>query len=51
MENRRILSYGLIVIGIVFFLLVGVLAQEWLYGILVGLVCLIAALIFYRRGK
>jgi hypothetical protein len=51
MGNRRTFSYVLFILGILVFLLVGILAREWLYGILVGLICVIAAIIFYRRGK
>jgi hypothetical protein len=51
MENRRILSYALIILGVVFFLLVGVLSSEWLLGVLIGLVLVIAGVIFYRRGR
>lgn len=51
METRRILSYALFIIGVLLFLAIGLLAREWLWGILVGLVFVIAAIIFYRRGK
>ena len=51
MENRRILSYALFALGLVFILVLGVGVGEWLTGLLVGLIFLIAGFIFYRRGK
>jgi glucose dehydrogenase len=51
MGNRRILSYALFIVALFAFLLVGALGGEWLFGLLLGLVLLIAGVVFYRRGK
>ncbi len=51
MDNRRIISYALFILGVVALLLLGLLRSEWGTGLLVGLVFEIAGIIFYRRGK
>ena len=51
MKNRRVFSYVLFVVGLVLFLLVGALAGDWLLALLLGLVFIIAGVVFYRRGK
>ncbi|MFC2023690.1 hypothetical protein ACFLT5_03020 [Chloroflexota bacterium] len=51
MESRRVLSYALFVIAVVLLLAVGLVANQWITGILLGLVFAIAGIIFYRRGK
>ena len=51
MENRRIMSYALFILGVVIFLILGLGAGQWGTGILLGLVLGIAGIIFYRRGK
>ncbi len=51
MNNRRIISYALFIIGVVLFLLFGLARGEWATGVLLGLAFEIGGLIFYRRGK
>jgi len=51
MANRRVLSYALLVVGVLFFLLVGLLGRQWLLGAALGLVLVFVGIIFYRRGK
>ena len=49
--NRRLLSYALIVLAVVLVLLFGLLAKQWLAGLLLGLAFALAGLFFYRRGR
>jgi hypothetical protein len=51
MKSRHILSYALIAVGVIFFLLIGLLGRQWLLGAGLGGVLVIAGVIFYRRGK
>ena len=51
MQNRRLLSYVLFILGVVVLLLVGLLAGEWLLGILLGLAFVVVGFILYRRGR
>ena len=51
MENRRIISYALFILGVVIFLALGLGAGQWGTGVGLGLVLGIAGIIFYRRGK
>jgi hypothetical protein len=51
MQNRHLLSYVLFILGVVVLLLIGLLAGEWLLGILLGLVFVVVGFIFYRRGR
>lgn len=51
MDNRRIISYALFIIGVVLFLLLGLARGQWATGVLLGLAFEVAGIIFYRRGK
>ena len=51
MENRRVISYALFALGVVFFALLGLLGGQLTTGVVVGLMFLIGGIIFYRRGK
>lgn len=51
MENSRILSYALFVLAVVVLLVFGLLVNNWLLGVLLGLVFVIVGFIFYRRGR
>jgi hypothetical protein len=51
MGNRRLISYVLFALGVVLFLLFGVLGGELLTGALAGLACLLVGIFFFRRGK
>lgn len=51
MANRHIISYSLFVLGVILLVLVGLVGQEWLSGILLGLAFLIGGAVLYRRGK
>jgi len=51
MENRRIISYALFILGLVFLLVLGLARDQWATGVLVGLALEIGGIIFYRRGK
>jgi hypothetical protein len=50
MGGRHILSIALILIGIVLFVVL-LVADQWLIGLLIGLIFAIAGVLFYRRGK
>ena len=51
MRNRRLVSYTLFVLAVVVLLLLGLVADNWLVGIPLGLAFLLVGIIFYRRGK
>ena len=51
MGNRHIISYVLFVLALVILLLFGLAGRQWLAGVLVGLVFVLAGIFFYRRGK
>jgi hypothetical protein len=51
MQNRHLLSYVLFILGVVVLLLIGLLAGEWLLGILLGLAFAVVGFIIYRRGR
>ena len=51
MKNRHIISYILIVLGVVLLLALGLAGGNWLTGVLLGLVFVIVGVVFYRRGK
>ncbi len=50
-KSRHIVSVVLFVVAVVFLVLGGVVAHNWLIGILIGLAFVFGGLIFYRRGK
>ena len=51
MGNRHIISYVLFILALVFLLLLGLAGRQWLVGILISLVFVLAGIFFYRRGK
>ena len=51
MAKRHVLSYALFAVGVLFFLLVAVVARQWTLGVALGLALVLAGVIFYRRGK
>ena len=51
MGNRRVLSYALFVLAVVLLVLFGLLAKQWLAGVLLGLAFVLAGIFFYRRGR
>ena len=51
MQNRHLISYVLFALAVILFALVGLLSRQLATGVLVGLIFLIAGVIFYRRGK
>jgi hypothetical protein len=50
MASRHILSIALIVLGVILFVVL-LLANQWLYGLLLGLIFAVVGVLFYRRGK
>lgn len=48
--NGRIISFALLVLGTLL-LVVGLLSSQEVVGFVIGLLALLAGLIFYRRGK
>ena len=50
MENRRIFSYICFIVGVVAFLLFGLLSGQWVTGLVVGLACVLFGIFWYRRG-
>jgi hypothetical protein len=51
MGSRHIISYVLFILALVFLLFFGLVSRQWLAGVLVGLVFVLAGIFFYRRGK
>ena len=51
MESRHIISIALFVLAGVLTLVLGLGANNWLLAVVVGLIFLLAGIIFYRRGR
>lgn len=51
MGNRHIIRYALFILGVLFFVLVGLLGGQFGAGVPLGLAFGIGGIIFYRRGK
>jgi hypothetical protein len=51
MGNRRLISYIVFAIGIVLFVLFGLLGDQLLTGVLAGLACLLVGVFFFRRSR
>lgn len=50
MGNRRLISYILFVLAVVLFLVLGLAGDNWLVGLLVGLLAVVVGIFFFRRG-
>ena len=50
MENRRLFSYICFIVGVIAFLLLGLLAGMWVRGLFLGLACALFGIFWYRRG-
>jgi 1,4-dihydroxy-2-naphthoate octaprenyltransferase len=51
MKKRHIISLTLFVVAVLLLLVVGLGTAKWLVAVLLGLVFVLAGLVFYRRGK
>ncbi|HEY63807.1 MAG TPA: hypothetical protein G4O02_04490 [Caldilineae bacterium] len=51
MQNRRIVSYALFALAILLVIIGILVGDQGMNLVLLGLVFLVAGLIFYRRGK
>jgi hypothetical protein len=51
MKNRHIISYVLFILGVVLLLVLGLASGRWFEGVVLGLVCAVVGVIFYRRSK
>jgi 1,4-dihydroxy-2-naphthoate octaprenyltransferase len=50
MKNRRLISYILFVLAVVLFLVLGLVGDNWLMGLLVGLLAVVVGIFFFRRA-
>jgi hypothetical protein len=49
--SRHTLSYVFFVLAVILLLLFGLVANNWLWGALLGLAGLLVGFLFYRRGR
>jgi len=51
MHKHSAVTYAFFIIAVVAFLLIGLVMNNWLMAVLVGLLGVIVGVFYYRRGK
>jgi len=51
MQQRRFTSYAFFILAVLAFIIMGPVIGDWTMAVLLALLAIIVAVIFYRRGK
>jgi len=51
MQQRRFTSYAFFILAVLAFIIFGPVIGDWTMAVLLALLAIIVAVIFYRRGK